>query len=83
MLLVWTHGLCRYYISSTFEFILAGKPSDEQQYITLYTLVFMGSYALICNCFYKEPLHDGKISTSYRGQTKWLDQSLALTDSNW
>ncbi|XP_066376132.1 uncharacterized protein [Miscanthus floridulus] len=31
----------------------------------------------------QEPLHDGKISTSYRGQTKWLDQSLALTDSNW
>ncbi|CAD6337425.1 unnamed protein product [Miscanthus lutarioriparius] len=30
-----------------------------------------------------EPLHDGKISTSYRGQTKWLDQSLALTDSSW
>ncbi|XP_066371287.1 uncharacterized protein [Miscanthus floridulus] len=31
----------------------------------------------------QEPLHDGKISTSYREQTKWLDQSLALTDSSW
>ncbi|KAJ1258309.1 hypothetical protein BS78_10G065700 [Paspalum vaginatum] len=31
----------------------------------------------------QESLRDGKISTSYRGQTKWLDQSLALTGSNW
>ncbi|KAF8732987.1 hypothetical protein HU200_015340 [Digitaria exilis] len=31
----------------------------------------------------QEPLHDGKISTSYREQTKWLEQSLALTNGNW
>ncbi|TKW19869.1 hypothetical protein SEVIR_4G047700v4 [Setaria viridis] len=31
----------------------------------------------------QEPLHDGKISTSYREQTKWLERSLALTSGNW
>ncbi|KAL6606073.1 hypothetical protein ACP70R_041726 [Stipagrostis hirtigluma subsp. patula] len=31
----------------------------------------------------QEPVHDGKISTSYREQTKWLEQSLALTRGNW
>ncbi|CAL5037185.1 unnamed protein product [Urochloa decumbens] len=31
----------------------------------------------------QEPLHDGKISDSYREQTKWLERSLALTSGNW
>jgi len=31
----------------------------------------------------QEPLQDGKISTSYREQTKWLERSLALTSGNW
>lgn len=31
----------------------------------------------------QEPLHGGRISTSYRGQIKWLDRLLALTESNW
>ncbi|RLN13176.1 hypothetical protein C2845_PM09G04930 [Panicum miliaceum] len=31
----------------------------------------------------QEPLHDGKISTLYRDQTKWLERSLALASGNW
>ncbi|CAN6202287.1 unnamed protein product [Urochloa humidicola] len=31
----------------------------------------------------QEPLQDGKISASYREQTKWLERSLALTSGNW
>ncbi|KAL6861921.1 hypothetical protein ACP4OV_017621 [Aristida adscensionis] len=31
----------------------------------------------------QEPLHDGKISYSYREQTKWLERSLAMTRSDW
>ncbi|XP_062233447.1 uncharacterized protein LOC133930742 [Phragmites australis] len=31
----------------------------------------------------QEPLHDRKISASYREQTKWLEQSLALSGGNW
>lgn len=31
----------------------------------------------------QEPLHGGRISTSYKGQIKWLDRLLALTESNW
>lgn len=31
----------------------------------------------------QEPLHDGKISTSYREQIEWLEQSLTGTSSNW
>ncbi|XP_062228271.1 uncharacterized protein LOC133926367 [Phragmites australis] len=31
----------------------------------------------------QEPLHDGKVSASYREQTKWLERSLALTGGNW
>jgi hypothetical protein len=33
--------------------------------------------------FLKGRLHDGKISTSYREQTKWLERSVALTRGIW
>ncbi|GJN00739.1 hypothetical protein PR202_ga17943 [Eleusine coracana subsp. coracana] len=31
----------------------------------------------------QEPLHSGKISSSYREQTKWLERSVALARGNW
>ncbi|TVU12300.1 hypothetical protein EJB05_45937, partial [Eragrostis curvula] len=31
----------------------------------------------------QEPLHDGKLSTSYREQTKWLERSVSETHGNW
>uniref|UniRef100_J3MBV2 Calcineurin-like phosphoesterase domain-containing protein n=1 Tax=Oryza brachyantha TaxID=4533 RepID=J3MBV2_ORYBR len=31
----------------------------------------------------QEPIHDGKISASSREQIKWLEQSIAVSSSNW
>jgi hypothetical protein len=49
-----------------------------------YHVIYADMYRfLYLSFFLKEPLHDGKVSTSYREQNKWLERSVALTHSNW